>query len=152
MQNPGAIYSSCYRDSTDSSILPVFWGRHESFLKSLFLAQQELARSVLISGKYHTTIFLAGPWWWTVEKRMAPHSSILAWRIPRTDEPGGLPSIGSQSPRGLKRLSACMHSCEGHPAAGSVPSVTAKMPSSLLYLYPSRVCVSQLEQDPSYFS
>ena len=96
MQNPGAIYSSCYRDSTDSSILPVFWGQHESFLKSLFLAQQELARSVLISGKYHTSIFLAGPWWWTVEKRMATHSSILAWRIPRTDEPGGLQSMGSQ--------------------------------------------------------
>ena len=27
---------------------------------------------------------------------MATHSSILAWRIPRTEEPGGLQSIGSQ--------------------------------------------------------
>ena len=27
---------------------------------------------------------------------MAPHSSILAWRIPWTEEPGGLQSIGSQ--------------------------------------------------------
>ena len=26
---------------------------------------------------------------------MATHSSILAWRIPGTEEPGGLPSIGS---------------------------------------------------------
>ena len=26
---------------------------------------------------------------------MAPHSSILAWRIPGTAEPGGLPSMGS---------------------------------------------------------
>ena len=26
---------------------------------------------------------------------MAPHSSVLAWRIPGTEEPGGLPSIGS---------------------------------------------------------
>ena len=25
---------------------------------------------------------------------MATHSSILAWRIPRTEEPGGLPSMG----------------------------------------------------------
>ena len=25
-----------------------------------------------------------------LEKEMAPHSSILAWRIPRTEEPGGL--------------------------------------------------------------
>ena len=30
------------------------------------------------------------------EKGMATHSSILAWRIPRTEEPGGLQSIGSQ--------------------------------------------------------
>ena len=29
------------------------------------------------------------------EKAMAPHSSTLAWRIPGTAEPGGLPSIGS---------------------------------------------------------
>ena len=27
---------------------------------------------------------------------MATHSSILAWKIPRTKEPGGLQSIGSQ--------------------------------------------------------
>ena len=30
-----------------------------------------------------------------LEKEMATHSSILAWRIPRTGEPGGLPSMGS---------------------------------------------------------
>ena len=29
-----------------------------------------------------------------LEKAMAPHSSILAWRIPGTEEPGGLPSMG----------------------------------------------------------
>ena len=31
-----------------------------------------------------------------LEKGMATHSSILAWRIPRTEEPGGLQSMGSQ--------------------------------------------------------
>ena len=31
-----------------------------------------------------------------VEKDVATHSSILAWRIPWTEEPGGLQSIGSQ--------------------------------------------------------
>ena len=58
-----------------------------------------------------------GPWWvavhgvvntWTrlsdftfafhfhaLEKEMATHSSVLAWRIPGTGEPGGLPSMGS---------------------------------------------------------
>ena len=30
-----------------------------------------------------------------LEKEMATHSSILAWRIPRTEEPRGLPSMGS---------------------------------------------------------
>ena len=28
------------------------------------------------------------------EKEMATHSSVLAWRIPGTEEPGGLPSVG----------------------------------------------------------
>jgi len=30
-----------------------------------------------------------------MEKEMATHSSVLAWRIPGTGEPGGLPSLGS---------------------------------------------------------
>ena len=30
-----------------------------------------------------------------LEKAMATHSSVLAWRIPGTGEPGGLPSLGS---------------------------------------------------------
>ena len=37
-----------------------------------------------------------------LEEGVATHSSILAWRIPWTEEPGGLQSLGSQS---LKRLS-----------------------------------------------
>ena len=39
------------------------------------------------------------------EKEMATHSSVLAWRIPGTAEPGGLPSMGSRRTR-LKRLSS----------------------------------------------
>ena len=31
-----------------------------------------------------------------LEKEMATHSSTLAWRIPWTEEPGGLQSMGSQ--------------------------------------------------------
>ena len=30
-----------------------------------------------------------------LEKEMATHSSVLAWRIPRLGDPGGLPSMGS---------------------------------------------------------
>ena len=40
------------------------------------------------------------------EKAMAPHSSVLAWRIPGTGEPGGLQSMGSQSQTRPKRLSS----------------------------------------------
>ena len=32
----------------------------------------------------------------TLEKEMATHSSVLAWRIPGTGEPGGLPSMVSR--------------------------------------------------------
>ena len=31
-----------------------------------------------------------------LEKEMATHSSVLAWRIPGMGEPGGLPTMGSQ--------------------------------------------------------
>ena len=31
-----------------------------------------------------------------LEKEMATHSSVLAWEIPWTEEPGGLQSMGSQ--------------------------------------------------------
>ena len=32
-----------------------------------------------------------------LEKEMATHSSVLAWRIPGTEEPGGLPSMESHT-------------------------------------------------------
>ena len=35
-------------------------------------------------------------WEGPLENRMATHSSILAWRIPWTEEPGGLQSIGGR--------------------------------------------------------
>ena len=38
------------------------------------------------------TLFFHFP---ALEKEMATHSSVLAWRIPGTGEPGGLPSMGS---------------------------------------------------------
>ena len=34
-----------------------------------------------------------------LEKEMATHSSVLAWRIPGTGEPGGRPSMGSHRVR-----------------------------------------------------
>ena len=43
---------------------------------------------------YFTTIYIAFTLY-ALEKEMATHSSVLAWRIPGTGEPGGLPSMGS---------------------------------------------------------
>ena len=37
---------------------------------------------------------------------MATHSSVLAWRIPGTEEPGGLLCMGSQSRTRMKKLSS----------------------------------------------
>ena len=64
---------------------------------------------VLLPGKSHEWRSLVGcsPWghyesdmtkwlhFHALEKEMATHSSVLAWRIPGMEEPGGLPSMGS---------------------------------------------------------
>ena len=39
-----------------------------------------------------------------LEKGMAIHSSILAWRIPWTEEPGGLQSVGSQNVEHIENI------------------------------------------------
>ena len=43
-----------------------------------------------------------------LEKEMAAHSNILAWRIPWTEEPGGLQSMGLQR---VRHEWAQMHAC-----------------------------------------
>ena len=49
-----------------------------------------------LPAKWETQIRFLG-WEDTLEKGMATHSSILAWRIPWTEEPGKLQSTGSQT-------------------------------------------------------
>ena len=49
-------------------------------------------------GKAETWLQSLG-WKYPQEKEMATHSSILAWEIPWTEEPGGLQSLGSQRVR-----------------------------------------------------
>ena len=46
---------------------------------------------ILLIHRYVSTIYAQ----FFLEKEMATHSSVLAWRIPETGEPGGLPSMGS---------------------------------------------------------
>ena len=49
---------------------------------------------VLVAGDIRDVGSVSG-WEDPLEEGMATHSSILAWRIPWTEEPGGLQSIGS---------------------------------------------------------
>ena len=85
---------------------------------------------VLLPGKSHGQRSLVGcsPWgleesdtterlhfhfhFYALEKEMATHSSVLAWRIPGTGEPGGLPAVYgvTQSQTRLKQLSSILYS------------------------------------------
>ena len=44
-----------------------------------------------------------------LEEGMATHSSILAWRIPWTEKPGGIQSTGTQKVAPDQSYLACMH-------------------------------------------
>ena len=43
---------------------------------------------------------------------MAPHSSILGWKIPQTEEPGGLQSMGSLSRTQLSNFTYLLTYCD----------------------------------------
>ena len=67
---------------------------HNSSLDSIYVRAPDLATN---SGG---APWREGVWgkeriWGLVYKAMAPHSSTLAWKIPWTEEPGGLQSMGS---------------------------------------------------------
>ena len=67
-----------------------------SFLLSIskyYTERLHMPDTVLGPGGTLSQIFL--PSWSLLQKAMATHSSVLAWKIPGTEEPGGLPSMGS---------------------------------------------------------
>jgi len=49
------------------------------------------------------------------EKAMAPHSSTLAWKIPWTEEPGRLQSMGSLTEKGKNDGNFRMQNRDGRP-------------------------------------
>ena len=67
-----------------------------------------------------------------LEKEIATYSSVLAWRIPGTGEPGGLSSMGSH------RVGHDCSDLAAAPAAAAVFSVS--LPSACLELYLLRLC------------
>ena len=73
-----------------------------------------LAQSVKnLPARQETRVRFLG-WEDPLGKEMATHSSILAWRIPWTEEPGGLESMGLQESDTTKRLN---HRCGGDGCA-----------------------------------
>ena len=75
-----------------------------------------------------------------LEKEMASHSSVLAWRIPRTGEPGGLPSIESHRVghdwSDLAAAAACTYL--GLPAgnSGKEPACPCRRPQRGSLIFP----------------
>ena len=65
----------------------------------------------------------------SLEAGMATHSSILAWRIPWTEEPGGLQSMGPQRVR--HDLKATEHT-HIHPIPYNIVSALGKLSKFLL--------------------
>ena len=81
-----------------------------------------------------------------LEKEMATHSSVLAWRIPGTVEPDGLPSMGvAQSRTRLKRLSSSSGGSSSiHTALALTIGTSVGNVMSLLFNMLSRLVITFL--------
>jgi len=75
---------------------------------------------------------------------MATHSSILAWRIPETGEPGGLLSMGSH------RVRAPLLKCLVRTLATLPDSISTRARSQILWLYWSPKTYVIVKKDQSY--
>ena len=63
-------------------------GAPQSIRQTLTYVKGEIDSNTIIVGDFNTPLT-------PMEKEMATHSSVLAWRIPGMGEPGGLLSMGS---------------------------------------------------------
>ena len=75
-----------------ATIIQTMWFLQKDILKWASLVAQTVEHLPAVR---ETQVRSLG-WEDPLEKEMATHSSILAWRIPWTEEPGGLQSTGSQ--------------------------------------------------------
>ena len=91
MTGAGHAYGQVLLGTGGPGLLPFYHGGHAlglpcgSAVKNLPAVQELQETQVRFLG-----------WEDPLEKGMATHSSILAWRIPWTEEPSGLQSMGSQ--------------------------------------------------------
>ena len=70
------------------------WGRTESGTTEATQQQQQMAKN--LPAMQETRVWSLG-WEGPLKEKMTICSSILAWRIPGTEEPNGLPSMGSHT-------------------------------------------------------
>ena len=80
-------YSVIKKNAFESVLLR--WMTLESMIQSE-VSQKEKNKYFILTLIYRITFHFHA-----LEKEMATHSSVLAWRIPGTGEPSGLPSMGS---------------------------------------------------------
>ena len=73
-------------------------------------------------------------------KEMATHSSILAWKIPGTGEPGGLPSMGlHRVGHDLKQFSSSSMHCKASLIAQLVKNPPAMQETPVRFLGPEKL-------------
>ena len=91
----------------------------EEELKSLLIKVKEQRHYFANKGPYSKSYGFSSSLY-RLEKAMAPHSSTLAWKIPWTEEPGRLPSMGSLGSDTTERLHfhfslSCIGEGNGNP-------------------------------------
>ena len=72
----------------------IHWYLLNSFVHPKSYVEAVMSYTVVFGDRAYKEVFKV-KWGHMPEKEMATHSSILAWRIPWTEEPGGLLSIMS---------------------------------------------------------
>ena len=89
---PPQGWTSCPSQSHRTAcLLPIALSHHLSFFSASLMLQILLELGICLLCSWLHWKFLAH----CLEKAMAPHSSTLAWKIPWTEEPGRLQSMGS---------------------------------------------------------
>ena len=94
----GACVRVCryYKGGKNNFLMDWKWGKQYSCLENpmdggaWWAAVHGVAKSLAGLSDFPSTFHFHA-----LEKEMATHSSVLAWRTPGTAEPGGLPSLGS---------------------------------------------------------
>ena len=100
---------ACMFTSLKVCNLKIFWRARETSQMAQWVKNLP---SICLQEMQETQVWSLG-WEDPLEEGMATHSNILAWRIPWTEEPGGLQSTGSQRVR--HNWSNLAHTCKLFP-------------------------------------